>query len=317
MQVGVVRTRRGVLALAGLAVGVLAAGCQSQFGDLRLRIATGTTDGVYYPLGQKLAGIWARLMDIPTPTVLRTDGSLQNISLLHGGGADIGIADADAVTEPDPNRRRLMALARIYDDYVQIVVRADTPIDKLADLAGQKVSIGPADSQVNLVAGRILDVAGVHGMTPVELSLNDSIAAMRAGRIDAFFWSGGLATMSITTLSQRLPIRLLDLRDDPSGVLSGVRAKFPVYSPAVVPAGTYGQHNIPVTTLTVPNFLLVTDTMPDDVAQTLVSGLFSATNVLVGVNPHAALGIDVHQAIYTEPVPLHPGAVDYYRGAKI
>jgi uncharacterized protein len=317
MQLGVGRTRRGALALAGLAVGALAAGCQSQFGDLRLRIATGTTDGVYYPLGLKLAGIWARLMDIPTPRVLRTDGSLENISLLHSGGADLGIADAVAVTEPDPNARRLLALARIYDDYIQVVVRADAPIHKLADLAGHRVSVGPADSQVNLVANRILDVSGVHGLTAVQLSLNDSIAAMQAGRIDAFFWSGGLATTSITTLSAQMHIRLLDLLDDPSGVLSGIRAKFPVYSPGVVPAGTYGQHNAPVTTITVPNFLLVTDTMPNDVAQALVSGLFSATNVLVGVNPHAALGIDVHQAIYTEPVPLHPGAIAYYRGAKI
>jgi TRAP-type uncharacterized transport system substrate-binding protein len=31
----------------------------------------------------------------------------------------------------------------------------------------------------------------------------------------------------------------------------------------------------------------------------------------------AALGIDVHSAIYTQPVPLHPGAAAYYRSAKI
>jgi len=72
-----------------------------------------------------------------------------------------------------------------------------------------------------------------------------------------------------------------------------------------------------VTTLTVPNFLLATDRMPNDVAQALVSGLFGATDVLAGVNPHAALGIDIHNAIYTGPVPLHPGAVTYYQNAKI
>ncbi len=123
--------------------------------------------------------------------------------------------------------------------------------------------------------------------------------------------------MSITTLSQRLAVRLLDLNADPSGVLAKMRAAYPEYSQAVVPDGTYGRGNAPLTTLTVPNFLLVTDRMPDDVAQALVSGLFSATNVLVGVNPHAALGIDMQEAIYTEPVNLHPGAIAYYRGAKI
>jgi TRAP transporter TAXI family solute receptor len=316
MLLGVVRSRRAALALALAAVGGAVAGCQSQFGDLRLTIATGTTDGVYYPLGVKLAGIWAGQMGIPTPKVLQTDGSLQNIALLHDGQADVGIGDVDAVPSPDPGPRKLEALARIYDDYIQIVVRADAPIYTLADLTGHRVSIGPTDSQVRLVADRILAAAGVHGMTSVDLDLNDSITALHAGRIDAFFWSGGLATMSITTLSRKMDIRLLDLGADPSGVLHAMITKS-VYSPAVVPAGTYGPHNPPVTTITVPNFLLATDRMSDDVAQALVSGLFSSTNVLVGVNPHAALGIDMHEAIYTEPVPLHPGAVAYYRNAKI
>ena len=199
-----------------------------------------------------------------------------------------------------------------------MVVRADAPIHELADLAGHKVSIGPTASQTQWVALRILKAAGVQGVSQTDLSLNDSISALRSGQIDAFFWSGGLATTSVTALSDSMDIRLLDLSADPSGVLTKIRATYQgVYNLAVVPAGTYGAQNKTVTTITVPNFLLVTDKMPDNVAQTLVSGLFSATNLLVGVNPHAALGIDVHQAIYTEPVNLHPGALAYYRNAKI
>ena len=76
----------------------------------------------------------------------------------------------------------------------QIVVRADLPIKQLADLAGRRVSIGPVNSQTQLVAHRILAAAGVHGEIPAALSLNDSISAMEAGTVDAFFWSGGLPT---------------------------------------------------------------------------------------------------------------------------
>lgn len=314
MTLGVQLPRRAVLVLGAVAVGGLVAGCQSRYGDLRLTIATGTTDGVYYPVGVKLAGIWAAQMDIPTPTVLKTDGSLQNITLLLDRKADVAFGSADAATS---DAAKLLALARIYDDFVQIVVRADAPIHTLADLAGHDVSVGPLDSQVWLVADRILGVTGVRGVRQVYRDLNDSITAMQTGRIDAFFWSGGLATTSITALSKQMDIRLLDLQTDPSKVLAAMRAAHPEYNQAVVPDGTYGRGNGPVTTLTVPNFLLVTDRMPADVAQALVSGLFSATNVLVGVNPHAALGIDLQEAIYTEPVQLHPGAVDYYRNAKI
>jgi hypothetical protein len=88
-----------------------------------------------------------------------------------------------------------------------------------------------------------------------------------------------------------------------------------VYRTAVVPAGTYEPDSAEVTTLVVPNFLLVTDKMSDEVAQALVGGLFDAIPQLILVNP-AARAIDIHTAIFTEPVTLHPGALAYYRSAK-
>jgi TRAP transporter TAXI family solute receptor len=292
--------------------------CRSSFPGLRLTIATGSSDGVYYQLGSELATTWGSQLDIARPAVLETAGSGENIQRLRDGTADVAFSDADvaAVTDPNLGTRKLRALARIYDDYIQIVVRADLPIHKLADLSGMRVSVGQPESQVQFVANRILKAGGVSNVMSVDLSLNDSITAMRAGKLDAFFWSGGLPTGSIASLDKSVGIRLLDLGTDPSNVLQTMLTRYPVYGTAVVPAGTYQANSPPVTTLVVPNFLLVTDQMPDDVAEALVRGLFDATGQLVGVNS-AALAIDVHTAIYTDPVPLHPGAEAYYRSAKI
>ncbi|HEX5402771.1 MAG TPA: TAXI family TRAP transporter solute-binding subunit [Pseudonocardiaceae bacterium] len=304
------------LVLALLTAAAVLTGCQSSFAGLRLTVATGNIDGVYYQIGSQLAGIWADQLGIAKPKVLRTAGSPANIQQLHDGSADIGFSSADAIDTSEQGPRKLRALARIYDDYIQVVVRADLPIRDLADLAGRRVGVGVPNSQVQLVTNRILTAAGVHGITPVGLNLNDSISELHAGKIDAFFWSGGLPTPSIATLAGSVPLRLLDLGTDPSGVLHTMLAKYSVYGTALVPAATYGAGNASVTTLTVPNFLLVTDRMPNDVAEALVKALFDATGKLVGVNA-AALGIDVHSAIYTQPVPLHPGAEQYYRSAKL
>lgn len=301
--------------LALLAASGAVAGCQSRFAGLRLTVATGSSDGVYYQLGSQLAGIWAGKLGIPRPRVLSTAGSPANIERLRDGTADIGFGSADAVRDPNQGPRKLRALARIYDDYIQIVVPANGPIQSLGDLAGKRVGIGQPNSQVHLVAERILAKAGVPRVRGMDLSLNDSISALKAGRIGAFFWSGGLPTDSITHLAGSTPVRLLDLDNDPSGVLQSMLTAYPVYGTALVPAGTYGLANPSVTTLTVPNFLLVTDRMRDDVAEALVAALFGATHTLVGVNA-AALGIDVHSAIYTQPIPLHDGAQAYYRTAK-
>ncbi|HEX3647537.1 MAG TPA: TAXI family TRAP transporter solute-binding subunit [Pseudonocardiaceae bacterium] len=305
-----------VLAVVALVAAATLAGCRGPFDGLRLTIATGSSDGVYYQFGSQLADAWAAELGIARPTVLTTAGSPQNIDRLRDGTADVGFSSADVIQGRTSGRYPLRALARIYDDYIQVVVRTDAPIRDLADLAGRRVSVGPANSQVQVVTDRILSAAGVHGMTSVDLSINDSIAALRAGRIDAFFWSGGLPTQSITALSGSVPVRLLDLGTDPSDVLHTMLLRYPVYGTALVPGGTYGLDNPSVTTLTVPNFLLATTKMPNDVAEALVSGLFSAKGKLTGVTS-AARGIDVQSAIYTQPVPLHAGAEAYYRSAKI
>lgn len=316
MRRSALRARLGVVALCLLTAAGLVAGCGTGFGDLRLSIATGFSDGVYYQLGSGLAGIWASELGIPRPRVLGTEGAPDNIDRLLAGTADVGFADADVIGNPDSGPRHLRALARIYDDYIQVVVRDDAQVSTLAGLSGHTVSVGPPLSQVNTVAERILNAADVHGEKMVQESLNESIKELRTRRIDAFFWSGGLPTKSIAQLAASVPIRLLNLGIDPSGVLHRMLQRFPVYSAALVPAGTYGAANLSVTTLTVPNFLLVTDRMPSDVAEALVRGMFDAADELDRVNP-AALAIDVHSAIYTQPVPLHPGAEAYYRSMKM
>jgi TRAP transporter TAXI family solute receptor len=313
-----VRNVRAVaLALALFTCAGTLTGCQSQFPGLHLTIATGSSDGVYNALGTQLATSWANQLNIARPKVLETAGSPANIDRLRNGTADIGFADVDAaaVSNPDQGPRKLRALARIYDDYIQVVVRADLPIKQLSQLAGRRVSIGPANSQVQLVANRILAVGGVHGEVLSALSLNDAIAAMEAGTLDAFFWSGGMPTLSIASLNDAVPVRLLDLGADPSGVLQAMVDRFPVYRTAVVPTGTYGPGSAAVTTLVVANCLLVTDQMSNDVAQALVQGLFNATGELILANP-AARAIDIHTAIFTDPVALHPGAEAYYRSTK-
>lgn len=307
--------------VAALAFALLAAigsltGCQSSFAGLTLTIAAGDASGVYHAVGIRLAGIWSNDLGIAKPTLARSNGSLNNIAMLRGGTADIGFSSADVIGDVNAGPHRLRALARVYDDYIQIVVRHGGPIRKLSDLAGRRVSLGAEGSQVKVVANRILHAAGIHDEIPSALGIGDSIKALAAGQIDAFFWSGGLPTPTIRTLNGSVPVDVLDLGADPSGVLAKVRAVYPVYGTAVIPAGTYRTDSPAITTLVVPNFLLVTDAMPDDVAQALVSSFFGAVPQLEAVIP-AAEAIDLHTAIFTEPVPLHPGAEAYYRSIKI
>ena len=312
--------RRAVLRGAA-ALGLLAAlpGCASPNAGLRLTIATGSTQGVYYALGSALATAWRDELGLTNaPSVRSTAGSVDNLQLLATRTADVAFSQVDtaadqlARTAPDdPSGPR--ALARIYDDVVHVVVPASSPITSIAQLRGARVSVGAPDSGVFVIAQRVLqavNLAMAGDVRAVYLGLDASATALREGRIDAFFWSGGLPTRGVSDLAAALPIRLLELQD----VLQRIRTTYPVYASGTVPAGSYGTAQ-PVSTLFVRNVLLVRAEMPEQVAHGLAAALFARQPQLAQASP-AALTIDLRAAIGTQPVPLHPGAERWYREAK-
>lgn len=309
------RIRLGAALVVVVAVAALLSACNTGFEGVRLRIAAGLEGGVYYKLSSPLADACQSRLEMPRPEVLETRGSPDNLNKLVNGEVDVAFSTADVAAAPPRGPRRPMALARLYNDYLHLVVRsADAQLQAVADLAGKTVAIGAPESGVAVMAGRVLEVAGLAGpgaLTKRELGLGDSIEAFEDGEVDAFFWSGGLPTGRIAELAETLPIRLLDLSD----VLPDLLNQYPVYNAELIPASTY-RLPLAVNTLSVPNYLLTTEAMPEDLAAALVETLFEAQPALVRAN-RAATAIDIHSAIETAPVPLHPGAVRYYRDKKI
>ncbi|HEX8866027.1 MAG TPA: TAXI family TRAP transporter solute-binding subunit [Lentzea sp.] len=297
-------------AVSLLTAATVLTGCGSTVEDVKITMATGPEGGVYYTLGQSLADIWSGRLGIARPQVVATPGSKDNVVRLVNGQAQVGFSQADAV-EGVEGSTRLRALARMHDDYLQVIVRADLPVTKLSELSGLRVSVGGKESGVQIIARKLLRYENV---TPqeVNLGLEASAQAMREGKLDAFFWSGGLPTSAITKLTKDLGIRMLDLKDQ----LSGFREQYPVYGTATLPASTYTLQSGPVITLTVRNFLLVPESMPDDVAEALVRQLFEGQPDLVKAHS-AARTIEQRSAIETSPVPLHNGAMRYYRDSKV
>ncbi|MTD55834.1 TAXI family TRAP transporter solute-binding subunit [Amycolatopsis sp. RM579] len=303
-------SRRAALTAAGL---LLLAGCTPRFDGARVTITTGSAGAVYNQLGAALSAAWAAGLGVSS-AVETSAGSGQNLDRLLAGQADVGIsaADAAALRATAPDGGRLRALARLHDDYIQVVVHARTSVKSLADLRGKRVSVGLADSGVLLITDRLLAAAGLSGERDLDrrrLSVDDAVKALATEQIDAFFWSGGLPTEQVAELAQQVPIRLIDLAD----TLPALAKNFDVYETASMPASVYGL-SAPVTTLLVPNFLLVTDRMPDRLAQSLTQGVFDAQTALAAASP-AARSVDVRSGIETVPIPLHPGARAYYRAA--
>ncbi|WP_130513666.1 TAXI family TRAP transporter solute-binding subunit [Krasilnikovia cinnamomea] len=279
----------------------------------RIRIATGSPTATYYAIGSALARLVGRELPGTGADVLATAASAENVQLIFGGAADVGFTQADVLVSGGGSPPGIVALARVYDDLLHLVVRADSPIKTLEDLKGKTVSVGAHGSGTAVTVARLLDVAGMSAPTMVdrqELNLDDSLRALAAYGIDAFFFSGGLPVAGIKQLSTRGRARLIDLSRW-AGDLRRTHSE--VYVVRNVPVSAY--QTLPVATIANPNLLVVSASMADDLAFDLARLLMERRDELAAAHP-AAERLDPRSAIATLPVPLHPGAARYYQSVK-
>ncbi|MEU7064213.1 TAXI family TRAP transporter solute-binding subunit [Streptomyces sp. NPDC046161] len=288
-----------------------------------LAFSTGVRTGVYHRYGELLEQALATDMPRVKVRLEPSEGSQQNLQRVAAGEADFTIATADAVAkyrlDGKPGAERLRGVARLYDDYVQLVVPAGSPVQSARDLKGKRVAVGQAGSGVRLISDRLLaaaDLDPARDITPLSIGIDTMPAELEAGRIDAFFWSGGLPTSAVRELSERFEIRLVQLGDLVERLQgSGTPSRY--YRAAVMPQDAYARarNTSAVATLAVPNLLVTRDDTSPELTERFTRTVISSRD-RIGHEVHAAQLVDLRTAIYTDPLALHEGAARYYRSVK-
>jgi TRAP transporter TAXI family solute receptor len=279
-------------------------------------VATGSQGGVYYVYGEAIKKVVEERVPQLDASVLVTNASAENVRMIAAGEAEIGFTQADIAAEAVGSGNQVVALARLYDDYLHLVVRADSPIQSVQDLRGRRVSIGAPGSGTVGTVTRLLQVVGMNPQRDLAvhwLGLDDSAGAMRAGRIDAFFFSGGLPVRSVKELAGVLPLRLVDMGGHAAALRRQYGTYGQLYAEHAVPQSAYGLP--PITTIAVPNYLVVSPGMPEATAYALTRALFTGRATLESEHP-SGQRLNVRDAINTFPIPLHKGAMRWYRESK-
>ena len=307
-------------ALAAASVAAVAGSGVACSGGSReqLRLAAGEEGGFFWEFAQLTAAAAARADLGVTIVPLRTAGSVDNLAALASGEAELALSLADAaVTAMDTaavSARNAVAdftaIGRVYENYMQLAVRADSGIENTSQLAGARISLGARGSGAELTAERILEVLGLGrpgDVTRLHLSMTDAGHALRDGSVDAVLWAGGVPTPSFANLG--IALRLLDL----SAELELLRQRFgPRYESVLIPPGTYGSET-PVATIGLANLLLAGPTVTDNAAGALVEVLIDHAAELVPEQATGSQFLDRQSLIVTAGVPLHPGAAAAYR----
>ena len=316
-----VPTRRTLLSAAAVTL-VLPAMSRAQTAT-QLAIATGTTGGVYYPLGGGIANILSRTVPGLSATVEVTGGSVGNLQLLGTNRVGMGFSQVDAAVDALRGNDRfkgrpvaVRALAVLYTNRMQVVTTGSTGIRTMADLRGKRVSTGAPGSATEGMALRLIEAAGLDRdkdfRARERLSPAESTNAMKDGKIDVYFFVSGVPTSAITDLGASPGVQLVLI--DHADLADKVVAKYgPVYFPEIIPAGTYPGQRTDNKQMSVANILAVLDTMPDAQAAALVGAIWAGRTELAQVHAEGRNFTLENQKSSSAGVPWHPAAEAFWK----
>ncbi|MGN6310958.1 MAG: TAXI family TRAP transporter solute-binding subunit [Xanthobacteraceae bacterium] len=304
--------------LAAVAVSVALVSGPAAHAEQFVNVLTGGTSGVYYPLGVAIGKIYTDKIPNAKVQVQATKASVENLNLLEQGRGEIAFTLGDslkAAWEGDEEAgfkkklTKLRTIGAIYPNYIQIVATAESGIKTLADLKGKSLSVGAPKSGTELNSRAILKAAGMtyKDIGKVEyLPFAESVDLMKNRQLTATLQSAGLGVASLKDLSNSNEINVVSV---PKEIVDKIG---PPFVAATIPANTYKGQDKDVPTAAVVNFLVTSSAVSDDLAYQMTKLVYESLPELHSAHA-AAHGIKLETAATGSPVPLHPGAIRYYK----
>ena len=306
---------RSIAAAVAVAAFLTSPGAQAQS---FINVLTGGTSGVYYPLGVAISKIYSDKIPNVKTQVQATKASVENLILLQQGRGEIAFTLGDslkAAWEGDEEAGfkmkldKLRTIGAIYPNYIQIVATAESGIKTLADLKGKSLSVGAPKSGTELNSRAILAAAGMtyKDMGKVEyLPFAESVDLMKNRQLNATLQSAGLGVASLKDLSTSTDITVVSV---PKATVDKIG---PPFVSVNIPANTYTGQDKDVPTAAVVNYLVTSSAVSDDLAYQMTKLIFESLPELA--NAHVAgKEIKLDKAADGSPVPMHPGAIRYYK----
>ena len=316
----------------GLGVFAAVQACAAQPPRLSFQVATGSTAGTYFPMGELIAGIVSHPPDLARCEVrgvcgppglivsARTsDGAVANVLAVNARLVDSGLAQSNVVADALAGRgtfherqTHIRVIASLFSETVQLVVTAKSRIAKLADLKGKRVSLGTDGSGASVVAHQILAAYRIpeSRLKLRGLSYDQSASLLEQGKIDAFFFEGVAPAPLVADLLTHGTAKLIPI-DGPAR--RRLLSRVPSLAGDTIPAGAYPGSGT-IQTVSSRTLWIVHDSEPSDIVYGILRALFHPANrTLLDAGDPAARHIRLDEATRGLTAPLHPGAERFYR----
>lgn len=321
-------SRRRLISFIGTGAILASLGVPAYAATRYLVIGTGGTGGVFYPYGGGLAQLLSKKLADTQATAEVTGGSVDNVKLLGAGESQIGFSTMDSAFDgmkgeaayKDAGPQPIASLAILYPSVLHVVASKSSGIKSIADIKGKRASVGSAGSSTESIADRVMAAAGLdpaNDVTRDNLGIAESVNALKDGKIDVFFWIGGVPTPAVKDLvsTNAGDVVFLDTGD----LAAKLDATYPnVYLPTTMKAGAYAGVEADLPVLGVDNVLLVPQSLDGALVKEVLAAIFDNLPEVQAIHP-VAKRLSLESASRPSAVPYHPAAIEFYasRGVKM
>jgi len=330
-------SRRSVLAGAAclpLAAPVLSRRARAQQDITFFRILTGGTVGTYFPIGGLIANAISNppgsrpcneggSCGVPglVATSVASNGSVANVAAIAAGTAQSGFVQSDiaywayngtGIYQGRPKVDGLRAIANLYPESIQLVVRKGSGIKSVPDLRGRKVSLDEPGSGTLVDARLILSAFGVSEKDlKAEYFRAQQVAdSLRDGTIDAFFSVSGWPQSAVADLAATVGIELVPIAGPE---VDRLIAQFSFFSTDEIPDNAY-KGVAGVKTVSVHAIWATSSKQSDELIYKVTAALWNpATRKLLDSGHAKGREIRLETATTGLGIPLHAGAEKFYK----
>lgn len=291
-----------------------------------ITVGTAGVMGAYHPLG----GALCRMVNVTRKvhglrcSVERSEGSVANIEQVLAGDVDLGIAQGDTqhfarIGEgPFAGRpqAKLRALFSVYPEVFTLMARREAGVASFGDIRGKRVAVGTRGSGTRATMELVMGAFGVQRAelgSAIELRFMELAPALCDGRIDAFVFVAGHPNTVFQDAAASCATQIVGVAGPPLDTLLAGR---PYFARAAIPGALYRGNELPQPSFGTQASIVVSADMPDATAYAITRAVFENFDDFRKLHPMLAR-LTRADAITGAGVPLHPGAVKYFREAGL
>ena len=143
--------------------------------------------------------------------LLETAGSVENVALLQDPKSGVQITFVTGGVSDGKHAPGVLSLGTVYNQPYWIFYSSTEPLDRLSQLKGKRIAVGPEGSGTRLSAEKILGKGGVNSETATLLPFAGSAAvkALSDKKVDAVWIIGSPDATAVKSFLENPDVRLL------------------------------------------------------------------------------------------------------------